>query len=395
MSDLSVNNRANDPGAQRNDRTELEPKATQNRLHQNVDVLSRLIFGGYSGDYSVPCISGEHFYSELEYVSKLNDDELRELASLAGDHHVVVRALQVLELAAIATGNERILQWCKSSLAPERDRTQQATLGLHKICGALESAGAKVTVIKSLDHWPDLGSDLDLYTTGSSRTVKQVMQNKFGAEQEARSWGDRLANKWNFKVPGLAESVEIHVRNLGQTGEQTISARRVVDRRVTKIVNGLTFYVPAPEERVMISTLQRMYRHFYFRLCDMADFAALLQNSAIDFVELRTVATLGRIWPGVANFLLLVSEYAKQYGSSARVSHEVLAAAPFPEMRVYLGGEFLRIPQLPAAGLYRSQLVGAGIHGDLRAALRLSMLPPLAVSALVAYHVTGSDKGVW
>ncbi len=367
----------------------------QNRTNRNMDVLSRLIFGGYAADFAALSASGEQFYTELEYVAKLSSEELRDFSSLANDNHVLVRALQVLEQAAIKTGNERITGWCQEALTAERNRAQYAASILAPICSVLESAGAKVAVIKSLDHWPDLGSDLDLYTTGSPRTIRQVMRNKFGAEEEARSWGDRLAHKWNFKVPGLPESVEIHVRNLGQTGEQTILAQRVVARRLKKSIHGLTFYVPAPEERVLISTLQRMYRHFYFRLCDMADFAMLLRNNAIDFVELRSAAMAGRIWPGVANFLLLVSEYAKQYGSPVRISHEVLAAAPFPEMRVQVGGNFLRIPKGPAAGLYRSQLVGAGIHGDLRAALRLSMLPPLAVSAFVAYHITGSDKGVW
>jgi len=43
------------------------------------------------------------------------------------------------------------------------------------------------------------------------------------------------------------------------------------------------FWVPAPEDRVILSTLQRMYRHFYLRLCDVADTAQLLENSAIDY----------------------------------------------------------------------------------------------------------------
>jgi len=49
----------------------------------------------------------------------------------------------------------------------------------------------------------------------------------------------------------------------------------------------------------------------------------------------------------------------------------------------------------PAAGLYGAQLLNASLHRDLRAISRLPLLPPLAVSALVAYRLTGSDKGVW
>jgi hypothetical protein len=250
-----------------------------------------------------------------------------------------------------------------------------------------------VCVIKSLDHWPDLGSDLDLYTTGTPDQVVRVMHEKVKAKVEPRSWGDRLANKWNFQVPGLNELVEIHVRYLGQTGEQKSMAARVLERGVTRTINGRTFRVPRPEECILISTLQRMYRHFYFRLCDIADIASLA--GMLDFAELRRGAELGGIWPGVASFLVIVSRYVEQYGGSLLLPDEVLTAAASPDLRVQFRGNFLRVPMGPAAGLYGSQLLSAGRHGDLRAISRLPLLPPLAVSALVAYRLTGSDKGVW
>ena len=43
------------------------------------------------------------------------------------------------------------------------------------MCDALEQGGCPTTVMKSLDHWPDLGNDLDLYTTADERQVAQVM----------------------------------------------------------------------------------------------------------------------------------------------------------------------------------------------------------------------------
>jgi hypothetical protein len=221
------------------------------------------------------------------------------------------------------------------------------------------------------------------------------MQEKLHAKLEARSWGDRLANKWNFEVPGLKELVEIHVQYLGQTGEQKQLARRVLERCVQKTVNGRDFPVSGPEERILISTLQRMYRHFYFRLCDMADMAALLKSGTVDFAELRRGAELGGIWPGVASFLVIVSRYVKQYGGSVNLPQEIVDSAYSPDLSVQFKNKFLRVPMRPAAGLYGSQLLKAGLQGDFRAMSRLPLLPPLAVSALVAYRLTGSDKGVW
>ncbi|MGZ4731646.1 MAG: nucleotidyltransferase family protein [Terriglobales bacterium] len=366
------------------------------RTAQNVDILSRLVFRGQHDDHG-PCPeNAANLYPLLQRVSDLSAVELADFLCLADAHHVTVRALEALQSSASALpGHGRIRSWCDSTLAHEGARIAHAVESLVPICAALEAAGAQVAVIKSLDHWPDLGSDLDLYTDGDESTVLRVMAQQFDAVQETRSWGDRLANKWNFKLPDLPELIEIHVRYLGQTGEQKALARRVLKRSVTRTVDGHSFRVPAPEERVLISTLQRMYRHLYFRLCDMTDFTALLDDRAIDFSELRRAADLGGIWPGVATFLLLIVEYVNSYGGQLEIPREVLAAVPSPRLRVHLGGRFLRVSKGPAAGLFGSQLLNAGRHADFRALYRLPLLPPLAISAFLAYRFTGNDKGVW
>lgn len=365
----------------------------ESQTAQFVDILSSLVFNGGQG-----ARSGDPTATDrgLQYVSGLSGQGLSNFLELADANHVTVRALQKLQGAASrAAGHEHVVSWCEAALTQERSRIRHAVERLAPVYAALEAAGAEVAVIKSLDHWPDLGSDLDLYTSGDESTVQRVMTRQFQATREPRSWGDRLANKWNFKLPGLPELIEVHVRYLGQTGEQKALARRVLERSVTRTVGGYTFRVPAPEERVIISTLQRIYRHLYFRLCDMADFAGLLNDHAIDFSELRRAAQLGGIWPGVATFLLLIGEYVNSYGCPVEIPGEVLSAAPSRSIRVYLGGKFLRVPKGPAAGLYGSQLLSAGRHADVRAMFRLPLLPPLAISALVAYRLTGNDKGVW
>jgi Uncharacterised nucleotidyltransferase len=365
------------------------------RADQHMAILSRLMSRGYSGDFLAPEADLEQIYPDLEKVAGLNEPEFQEFLHLADIHHVTIRALQVLQKAAATLDHREAVQRCEDVLKAERARIAYAVEHLAPVCEALEAAGIHTSVIKSLDHWPDLGSDLDLYTRGDPQEVVQVMKQRFDAEQEARSWGDHLANKWNFKVPGLPELIEIHVRYLGQTGEHQAVARRVIERRVEKTVLGLAFRVPAPEERIIISTLQRMYRHFYFRLCDMADVAALLENRAVDFATLRQAAEEGGIWRGVATFLLLVSEYTRAYGGHVDVPREVLADAYSQDIRVHFRQNFLRVPMGPSAALYLAQLMNAGKNGDLRAMFRLPLLPPLAVSALLAFRLTGSDKGVW
>jgi hypothetical protein len=336
--------------------------------------------------------------SARQYVGALATADREELRALADSHHVVMRAfVPVLEYAE-REQNADLRSWTANILKDEQERINNALKHLHVICTELEANGCATTVIKSLDHWPpDLGNDLDLYTTANEHSVVDVMQRRFGAELEARSWGDRLANKWNFKIPGLRESVEVHVQRLGQTGEHTALARRFVTRRVQREVGGYTFFVPAPEERVMVATLQRMYRHFYFRICDICNSARLIDDDAINYAELESAAKQGGIWPGVATYLKIVADYASRYrGIELPLPQRVAKAAMFGAERIGIRAKFLRVPMMPeGAKLYTREVQTMALRGDVPATFRLSLLPPLASAAAIAYKITGSDKGVW
>jgi hypothetical protein len=223
------------------------------------------------------------------------------------------------------------------------------------------------------------------------------MKKHFNAEVASRSWGDRLACKWNFEIPGLPEAVEIHMGRLGQTGEQTSMASRLIERSRQVVVEGKTFRVTAVSDRLMISTLQRMYRHFYFRLCDVIDSAGLVESGIVDFGDLRNAASSADIWEGVATYLVIVSDYVKQYRGTGIVLPQIVRdAARFGGDQVYFAKEFLRVPILPqSAKLYTSQLAGLLRKGEVQSGARLSLLPWLATAALVGMKVTGSDKGIW
>jgi hypothetical protein len=335
--------------------------------------------------------------SPLGFVAGLNLAQREELLAITDSHHVVIRALAVLHQQAVQADNNAIADWCLAAITRERSRIDEALPVLDRVCRELNSNGCPTTVIKSLDHWPDLGNDLDLYSTGDERDVVRITLDKFHAQVEPRSWGDRLAKKWNFAIPGLPESIEIHCQRLGQTGEHTVMARRFVTRRIVRTLQGFTFPVPAPEERVIVATLQRMYRHFYFRLSDILNTAALLDSHAIDFDELRKGADLGGIWPGVATYLRLACDYVRRYrGDSPALPPDVAQAAVFNGDVLTVKNCFIRVPVMPyGAQLYTRQVTKTALRGDVLATFRLSLLPPLASVAAVACKLTGSDKGIW
>ncbi len=323
-----------------------------------------------------------HVYPQL---CELTVDEFAELVSLANANHVVLRALVPLQGVAEEFRDEALASRCQAHIQQEQLRIHNAVQHLFLITGELEAAGCPTTVMKSLDHWPDLGNDLDLYTTASAKQVCHVMTTRFDARIEPQSWGDRLANKWNFAVPGLPEAVEVHAQRLGQTGEHIAMAQRFVTRRVKKSLLGLEFGVPAPEERIIVATLQRMYRHFYFRICDIVNIAALVESGAVDFVELHRAASMGGIWKGVCSLLRIVSDYVLKYrGTPVVLPSEVLSDALFGGEKVYVKDAF---PSRAHSAAVRRPLHRAGHHGSTARRPRRNPAPlAAALSRLGSRH---------
>jgi hypothetical protein len=223
------------------------------------------------------------------------------------------------------------------------------------------------------------------------------MHARFDSTLANRSWGDRLANKWNFVVPGLPELVEVHAGRLGQTGEQTVVTRSLSARTRMAQIAGHLFRVPAPEDRIVISTLQRMYRHFYIRLCDIVDNARLLDQHLIDFEYLHSVGSAAGLWEGIATYLRIISEYVQSYrGTRVPLDSIVTGSAKFGTDQVRFRRDFLRVSILPhSLNLYAAELLTLLLKGDLRNSFRLSLLPGLATAAALEQKMTGSDKGIW
>jgi hypothetical protein len=364
---------------------------------QCLTLLSKLLLG--LEDNNVPA-SPRDREGIGSMVSTFSPQDFGELWSLANSHHVIARTFPVLHHAMLAHGHDGA-EWVDHALTKERARIRHALSFLFPICEALQEVGDAI-VIKSLDHWPDLGNDLDLYSNAEGSAVVAVMQKRFRARPDERSWGDRLANKRNFIVPGLPELVEVHISRLGQTGEQVAITNSLVSRAGAvrfgeQGFEGQDFRVPAPEDRLILSTLQRMYRHFYLRLCDIADTARLVDSGTIDYSYLKSLAESAGLWDGLATYLVTVSGYVKTYrGEDLPLPSLVTDAAHFGNERVYFKKKFLRIPIFPqAARFYASEWKRLLLNGDLQSTMRLSLLPGLAAAAALELKITGSDKGIW
>jgi hypothetical protein len=356
--------------------------------HRHMEMLSHLLLSPGSA------VSSSPIATELANMQR---EEFDQFVALASTNHVVVRGMEAFYKTMLRMQDQTRAAWVKEVIEMERARIFNALRFARNIFDAFDEAGFDVTVMKSLDHWPDFGNDVDLYTNSPSDRVIEMMRHRFDAKLAPRSWGDRLACKWNFVIPGLPEAVEIHMGRLGQTGEQLVLASRLPSRARSLQFGEYTFRVPSASDRLMVSTLQRMYRHFYFRLCDVIDSGELAVSGDLNYHELRSAAQAADIWEGVATYLVIVSDYVSGFREAGLDLPEfVITAARFGGNLVYFGKDFLRIPILPqSAELYRLQLAGLLRKKELHSSARLGLLPWLATAAAVGQKITGSDKGIW
>ena len=368
----------------------------------DVELLSKLLFAGFGTSSSLRNDFRDDTFAPLDdrlldHLYQLDIAGLETIKSLADSNHVIVRTFNPLQHLLTDLGRSDLAKSVAQILRAEEDRIDKATEFLQTICTRLEEKRCPVIVIKSLDHWPDLGSDLDLYTSAHSRDVVEQMRSCFNAKPTERSWGDRLAGKWNFVVPGLAELVEIHVGRLGQMGEQTAVTLSLTSRSRTVQANRRFFRVAAPEDRIVISTLQRMYRHFYIRLCDVFDNAVLVKSGAVDFDYLRSLGQRAGLWDGIATYLAVIAEYTEAYsGQRLELPSFVTQSARIGVNEISFQRQFLRVPIVPhGVALYARELKILLARGDFRNSFRLSLMPGLATAAAVGMKITGSDKGIW
>jgi hypothetical protein len=361
------------------------PMKRNTNTEGHLRTLSRLVF------------CPERSAEAVHHVAGLDETEREEFLRLADAHHVVIRALQPLQRQARFIGDGELARLTQSVLDHEQERIAHALAALERVCTRIEAAGCAVTVIKSLDHWPDFGSDLDLFTLGDERRLVHVFKNELRARHCMRTLGDRIAHKRSFAVPGLPERVELHINRLGRVGEQTKLAMRFIARRKPATFNEFTFQIPAPEEQVIAVTLQRMYRNLYIRICDVFNSARLIERQMLDFGELRDAAEEGGIWLGVATYLTLVADYVKKYrGEGLELPKYVMESAQFRGDSTFVRGKFFAFPILPhGLVLYTRQLRHAAQRGDIPGTARLSLVPPLASIGALAYAVTGNSGRIW
>ena len=256
------------------------------------------------------------FSSEAGYTKVgINPDDLAHLhwdflLNLLKKNIITIRALTTLKgiepNPSISAMFDRILD-------KENARTSRMLQLIGKISQVFEEEGIDFLVIKTLDHYPDMGNDVDIFVLDGYKGVDAVIKNGFGASVLEASVGDKLAGKRNYKVNGYPFALEVHYNRLGQVGEHKAYPKILMRNRQTAAIDGIKTFIPSPEDQLILRVIQRIYRHFNIRISDVFNTINALNHNDLNWNYLLDITKQIGIFEGLCLYMSYMNQIYRKF----------------------------------------------------------------------------------
>ncbi|HNX82737.1 MAG TPA: nucleotidyltransferase family protein [Candidatus Omnitrophota bacterium] len=198
------------------------------------------------------------------------------------------------------------------ALTEENERIAMARKITSAVTKEFEKRNIPFVVMKTLDNYPDLGHDIDLYTEASAALLDEIFIVAFKAKLETPTFSETMNQKRNYKIPDYT-TFEVHCSKLGQLGEELQVGKDMLATRESITIDGMTTYIPKAEYKVLLCVLQRIYRHFNIRICDAYNTITMINNNQLDWQYLKEISQKYGIWEGVLLYLSYVQKIADYY----------------------------------------------------------------------------------
>ena len=162
----------------------MKRASIKTKSNRSIDLLSRLLL--------TPSDSASGMAELQTDVVSLDKNKFDSLAALACTNHVIIRAIGTFrDIASKAKETPFESPGRKMrAIAAERSRIDNAIPFLDSICREFGNHRKPLAVIKSLDHWPDLGSDLDLYTDATPAEALALFEHPLHPKPQAGFGGN-------------------------------------------------------------------------------------------------------------------------------------------------------------------------------------------------------------
>ena len=300
------------------------------------------------------------------------------LLRIAGPNEALLRVAGALRSAGVVLAPAD-----DSAVAAEQDRVADAFRAAREIAGVCTGANIPFLFPKILQHYPDLGDDLDLLVLTDREHFARSVLPQLTLVGDHHSLASRIAGSAGFLLFGCATPLDVQHGRLGRLGEHRDFPRTLYRRRRSLSAGGLRFDVPSPDDHLVLQGMQRVYGRRKITLADLAYAIRSILTDALDWDSvLRTARTHG-VGAGLSCYLTYADDIHRAVFGGALLPRDVRARLRTDGWgRVEFRGGYYRYPTVKvASALYALEL---GAHLRARrwtGAGRIFLLPALGAAA--------------
>ena len=198
----------------------------------------------------------------------------------------------------------------RKKIDDERVRIARTLELIEDIDKALSDEGIGRMFPKAMQHYPDMGHDIDILVADNSRrSDRAVAAAARGMKPAAGSIPNYVAGKTSYEIPGFSTSIEIHHARLGMFGEYSDLASEMFARGIPA-GGGRNFKIPCAEDALILCVIQRMYAHFCVRVSDAVNFILISSSPKTDMRYVFSTAKRYGIIHGLSMFARLAAQLA-------------------------------------------------------------------------------------
>jgi hypothetical protein len=302
------------------------------------------------------------------------------LARLAERNAVLVRLADRLE-----RGGVELPPAFAAARAAARARAEGALDVITAVSAACAHHGIAFLFPTALDHYPDLGQDLDLLLVSQSEANDAVVLGALAATRQDGGLRDRLAGAMTYRLEPSGLLVDIHHGRLGIIGEETAYPATLIANCRPRTIGTRDCFVARAEDQVVLQGMRRVYGRRSFRLTDVVATVAALRVPGLDWsYVIRTARALGMLL-GLSCYLSYVEQIHR-----ALYGRDLLPGALRDQLtlggwgRVAFRGAAYRFPAARVGRrLYWQGLRTALAARNWSAVARLGLLPVVLVAEQV------------
>lgn len=280
----------------------------------------------------------------------------------------------------------------------ERRRNAKIFRVVRGVSRACERRGFEFIFAKTFQHYPDAGSDVDLFVASRSTGSDALILEGLLAAPKRRGWRGRLSGAASYRIAGCDAVFEIHHGRLGLLGEHGWYVARLIENGGRARVGGAEFLLPSAEDLLVLQGMQRVCGHGHVRLCDVVSTVKLLRREEMDWPYVfETSRQLGTLH-GLRSYLAYVDQIQREaLGVGVAAPPQAWGgrgARPERFARVQFKDDFYKFPRLRVgAAIYAGKVRAAVRAGDWGGAGRLCLVPLVAASSALSKVSKASPPG--